>query len=368
MDPIRNPYAPGAGQRPPELAGPRPGAGAVRGHPRAGGGRPARAEHGALRAARGRQDRAAQRAARPGGDAGPGGPARSRPGPTRASGSRWPRPCTPRSARSPTGTATPTGSTRSPACSSRSRCAPSSPTARGMRWTPPVDAVAVTGRADSGDLELDLVELFGDVASLAGDLGVGIALFVDEMQDISTDELAALCGACHEISQQGAPLVVVGAGLPHLPVALAASKSYAERLFRYVSVDRLPREMAERAWRLPAGSEDVDVRGRRDRRALPRSPTATPTSCRPTARSPGTPPSASPDHRGRRARGGARGRGRARRRLLRRPLRPGHPGRARLHERDGRPRRRQATARSPPPTSRATSTASRSRSRPPATG
>ncbi|MDQ4051095.1 MAG: ATP-binding protein [Actinomycetota bacterium] len=128
---------------------------------------------------------------------------------------------------------------------------------KGMRWTPPVDAVAVKGRADSGDLELDLVELFGDVASLARDLGVGIALYVDEMQDISTDELAALCGACHEISQQGAPLVVVGAGLPHLPVALAASKSYAERLFRYLSVDRLPRDMAERAWRLPAGTEGV---------------------------------------------------------------------------------------------------------------
>jgi AAA ATPase domain len=128
---------------------------------------------------------------------------------------------------------------------------------KGMRWSPPVDAVAVRGRADSGDLELDLVELFGDVASLAGDLGVGVALFVDEMQDIAVDELAALCGACHEISQQGAPLLVVGAGLPHLPVALAASKSYAERLFRYVSVDRLPREMAERAWRVPAATEDV---------------------------------------------------------------------------------------------------------------
>ena len=128
---------------------------------------------------------------------------------------------------------------------------------KGLRWSPPVDAVAVRGRADSGDLELDLVELFGDVASLAGDLGVGISLFVDEMQDIAVDELAALCGACHEISQQGAPLLVVGAGLPHLPVALAASKSYAERLFRYVSVDRLPREMAERAWRVPAATEDV---------------------------------------------------------------------------------------------------------------
>ena len=131
------------------------------------------------------------------------------------------------------------------------------PARAGTRWTPPVDVPATRGRADSGDLELDLVELFTDVAALAGDLGVGVALFVDEMQDVALPELAALCGACHEISQQGAPLIVVGAGLPHLPVTLAASKSYAERLFRYVSVDRLPRPMADRAWRVPAGSEDV---------------------------------------------------------------------------------------------------------------
>jgi hypothetical protein len=128
---------------------------------------------------------------------------------------------------------------------------------KGIRWNPPTDVPATRGRADSGDLELDLVELFTDVADLARDLGVGVGLFVDEMQDISTPELAALCGACHEISQQNAPLVVVGAGLPHLPVALSASKSYAERLFRYVVVDRLPRTMADRALVAPAATEDV---------------------------------------------------------------------------------------------------------------
>ena len=131
---------------------------------------------------------------------------------------------------------------------------------KGVRWHPPTDVPALKGRADSGDLELDLVELFTDVAELAGDLGVGIGLFIDEMQDIPAVELGALCGAVHEISQQGAPLVVVGAGLPHLPMALAASKSYAERLFRYVVVDRLPREMADRALLVPAGTEDVDYR------------------------------------------------------------------------------------------------------------
>ena len=133
---------------------------------------------------------------------------------------------------------------------------------KGIRWQPGAllgsDVPAARGRADSGDLELDLAELFTDVAELAGDLGVGIALFVDEMQDVPVAELAALCGACHEISQRGAPLVVVGAGLPHLPVALAAAKSYAERLFRYVVVDRLPRAMADRALLVPAGTEDVD--------------------------------------------------------------------------------------------------------------
>ncbi|GAB2744966.1 AAA family ATPase [Nocardioides pakistanensis] len=132
---------------------------------------------------------------------------------------------------------------------------------KGVRWQPAsigADVPATKGRADSGDLELDLIELFTDVAELGGDLGVGIGIFIDEMQDISAAELAALCGAVHEISQQGAPLVVVGAGLPHLPVLLSASKSYAERLFRYVVVDRLPRAMSDRALLVPAGTEDVD--------------------------------------------------------------------------------------------------------------
>ena len=125
------------------------------------------------------------------------------------------------------------------------------------RWTPPTDVPAAKGRADSGDLEIDLVELFTDVAQLAADLGVGVAIFVDEMQDLVAEDLSALCTACHEISQQRAPLVIVGAGLPHLPVALAASKSYAERLFRYRVIDRLPRAEADRALSVPAATEGV---------------------------------------------------------------------------------------------------------------
>ena len=54
---------------------------------------------------------------------------------------------------------------------------------------------------------------------MATDVGTGIALFIDEMQDLSPTDVSALCAACHELSQTGAPLIVVGAGLPHLPAA-----------------------------------------------------------------------------------------------------------------------------------------------------
>jgi hypothetical protein len=78
------------------------------------------------------------------------------------------------------------------------------------------------------------------------------------MQDLPAVDVSALCAACHELSQQGLPLIVVGAGLPHLPAVLSASKSYSERLFRYMRIDRLNREQADRALRAPAQDEDAD--------------------------------------------------------------------------------------------------------------
>jgi hypothetical protein len=261
MDPVRNPYAPGAGQRPPELAGrDRELAQFEVTLERVAGGRPERSmvlsglrgvgKTVLLNALRGL---AVQRAwgtgkfeARP--DHSLRLPlAQAVHAAVREVGHRH---------RDPDRVDAVTGVLKSFALRTRLD------DRKGVRWQPGVsmgaDVPAVKGRADSGDLELDLVELFTDVAELARDLGVGVALFVDEMQDVSTAELAALCGACHEISQSGAPVIVVGAGLPHLPVALAASKSYAERLFRYVVVDRLPREMSDRALLVPASTEDVD--------------------------------------------------------------------------------------------------------------
>ena len=127
------------------------------------------------------------------------------------------------------------------------------------RWQPGIDVPPTQGRADSGDIEIDLVELFTDVAELAQDVGTGVALLIDEMQDVMADDISALCAACHELSQSGAPFVVVGAGLPHLPAVLSASKSYSERLFRYVRIDRLDRADADQAVVAPVAREDASI-------------------------------------------------------------------------------------------------------------
>jgi hypothetical protein len=126
------------------------------------------------------------------------------------------------------------------------------------RWQPGIDVPAASGRADSGDIEIDLVELLADAADVATDVGTGVAIFIDEMQDLAAEDVSALCAACHELSQVGGPLIVVGAGLPHLPAVLSAAKSYSERLFRYQRIDRLDRIAADQALCAPAAREGVE--------------------------------------------------------------------------------------------------------------
>ena len=130
--------------------------------------------------------------------------------------------------------------------------------AAGPRWHPGIDVASVRGRADSGDTEIDLVELFVDLAGLAADTGKGVAVFMDELQDLTPVDVSALCAACHEVGQRGLPLVVIGAGLPHLPAVLSASKSYSERLFRYSRIGRLDRGSADTALQLPARDEGAE--------------------------------------------------------------------------------------------------------------
>ncbi len=126
------------------------------------------------------------------------------------------------------------------------------------RWQPGIDVPAAAGRADTGDIEIDLLEILVDAADLARDVGTGVGLYLDEMQDLSVQDASALCAAFHEVSQQGLPVVLVGAGLPHVPATLSASKSYSERLFRYVAVGRLDRAAADRALVSPALEEGAE--------------------------------------------------------------------------------------------------------------
>lgn len=107
------------------------------------------------------------------------------------------------------------------------------------------------GAADSGDLEVDLPNLFTAVAEAAEERGVAVAILIDEIQYFSSAELSALIMAMHKMQQRQLPLVLVGAGLPILPGLAGESKSYAERLFSFPDIGPLPEPDTDKALRDP---------------------------------------------------------------------------------------------------------------------
>lgn len=109
-----------------------------------------------------------------------------------------------------------------------------------------------TGSADSGDIEIDLPNLFVAVAEAAQDRGVAIALLIDEVQYFSAKELGALIMAMHKMQQRRLPLVLIGAGLPILPGLAGESKSYAERLFAFPDIGALSDTDSAKALQEPA--------------------------------------------------------------------------------------------------------------------
>jgi hypothetical protein len=113
------------------------------------------------------------------------------------------------------------------------------------------------GAADSGDIELDLPLLFTAVAEAAEERGTAVALFIDEVQYFNARELGALIMAMHKIQQRQLPLVLVGAGLPILPGLAGDSKSYAERLFSFPDVGALSAEDAATALREPTRAAGI---------------------------------------------------------------------------------------------------------------
>ena len=117
------------------------------------------------------------------------------------------------------------------------------------------------GTADSGDLETDLPELLAAVAEAAAERGTAVALLIDEIQYCSGVELGALIMALHRMQQRQLPLVLVGAGLPILPGMAGEAKSYAERLFAFPDVGPLEPADAARALRQPieGAGEAIDA-------------------------------------------------------------------------------------------------------------
>lgn len=113
------------------------------------------------------------------------------------------------------------------------------------------------GRADSGDMERDLSDLFVAVGEAAKSAKSGVALLIDEIQYLAESDLAALIVAVHRVMQRGLPVVVMGAGLPSLPALSGDAKSYAERLFRYPRIGALGAEDAKKALSEPALERNV---------------------------------------------------------------------------------------------------------------
>ena len=115
------------------------------------------------------------------------------------------------------------------------------------------------GLASSGDLEYDIAELMDAVGEAAKSADTCIVLMVDELQYVKEDELAALIAALHRTAQRGLPITMVGAGLPQLRGRLGKAKTYAERLFEFPEIGALSHEDAKRAIAKPARAEGVEI-------------------------------------------------------------------------------------------------------------
>jgi AAA ATPase domain len=115
------------------------------------------------------------------------------------------------------------------------------------------------GLADNGDLEHDLQALLEVTGIAAKEAGTALVIFVDELQYVEEEELAALITALHRTAQRSLPVVLVGAGLPQLPGRMGRAKSYAERLFDFPQVGPLSEDAARIAIAKPASDQGVEV-------------------------------------------------------------------------------------------------------------
>jgi len=121
-----------------------------------------------------------------------------------------------------------------------------------------LDVDAVAGVADSGDPEQDLVDLLREIGQTAAEAGSGALFLIDEMHNLDAPSLAAVCMAFQAVSRDALPVALVGAGLPDLQVRLMRAKPYADRLFEYRELGRLRDAEADVALVKPAAILGVD--------------------------------------------------------------------------------------------------------------
>lgn len=122
-----------------------------------------------------------------------------------------------------------------------------------------LDLAPEPGTADSGDLASDLADLLRSVGEAAKAHGTAMVLFVDELQYVSQPQLAALISALHQANQRRLPITMVGAGLPQVLGQMGRAKSYAERLFVFEPIGALDRDAAFAALRAPIEEEEERI-------------------------------------------------------------------------------------------------------------
>jgi hypothetical protein len=120
-----------------------------------------------------------------------------------------------------------------------------------------IDVEAERGLADSGVLDNDLTELIASIGTAAAERNTAVVLYIDELQYVPEEQLASLIMALHSASQDQLPITMVAAGLPQLIGQMGRAKSYAERLFEFAPVDRLDEDAARTALTVPAARERV---------------------------------------------------------------------------------------------------------------
>jgi len=122
-----------------------------------------------------------------------------------------------------------------------------------------IDYAPEPGLADNGDLEHDLQALFEQAGLAAKSAGTALAIFIDELQYVEAPQLAALITAMHRTEQRQLPIILVGAGLPQLRGRMGNAKSYAERLFDFPAIGPLPPPAARLAIEKPLENEGVGI-------------------------------------------------------------------------------------------------------------